>query len=542
MERIRSDNDRSPHPPENPAVPLIQADPSLLAPNGRESDVEDTTWPSPPPSTTDVQYDDKPPPRSQPLFRGFEKPNFSRIVILTVLCLAAYPAFYLLTLVARARSLFIVRLLVSTWCSVVGFVLGYVLLKIGAQHLEAASKFNGLASKPSKALSQTAWATVIHMSREGSGMKLRDLKRGSGNPTSFMPAFHILRSRFRNKDTARRSRKSYESVPKSSSALHLLTLLQQATMVPVLRILRHPRYSGSHVTFHIRSHHGDRNFRPRACHRLAASLCFLSIEQNQRKAYHEVLIAGDLSEADISQAGAIGYLLLSDKTASDTVEFPYESETVYFAEPSPSQFVSGGSGSGTFDPPPKMGLKDTQNNTPVFTGRSVPRSNAGAVLRYASPVCWRINSMSYIRLIRYSQWGIRIHCERLPNPEVNLCGNLTRLHLNRLADLFITRVFTSRQSPTFGLALVPRNFLQGLFGVYGVDLPTELMNLELSDQDANDPTLSTALSNIDPSTISYFGEFLLAPCILRTYHTHYSEIIEYRQRLLPRLQHTIYDW
>jgi len=151
MEHIRKDNDRSPHPTEDPAVPLIQADSSISAANGRESDTVDQTWPSPPPSTTDVQYDDKPPPQSsQPLIRGFERPSFSRIAILTVLCLTAYPAFHLLTLVAKDKSLFIVRLLVSTWCSVVGFVLGYILLKIGAQHLEAASKSNGWASKPSK--------------------------------------------------------------------------------------------------------------------------------------------------------------------------------------------------------------------------------------------------------------------------------------------------------------------------------------------------------------------------------------------------------
>jgi len=143
-DRIRMrDNDRSPHPSEDPTVPLIQADPSQSTPNGRESGVEDPAWPSPPSSTTGVQYDDKPPPRSQLRFRGFERPSFSRIVILTVLCLTAYPAFYLLTLVAKDRSLFIVRLLVSTWCSVVGFALGYVLLKIGVQHLEAASKSNG---------------------------------------------------------------------------------------------------------------------------------------------------------------------------------------------------------------------------------------------------------------------------------------------------------------------------------------------------------------------------------------------------------------
>jgi len=149
------DNDRSPHPTENPAVPLIQPDPSLSTPSWREFIVEDPAWPSLPPSTTDVQYDDKPPPRSRPFFRGFERPSFSRIAILAVLCSIAYPAFYLLTLVAKDRSLFLVRLLVSAWCSVVGFALGYILLKIGVQHLEAASKFNSWAVSPAKIISNS---------------------------------------------------------------------------------------------------------------------------------------------------------------------------------------------------------------------------------------------------------------------------------------------------------------------------------------------------------------------------------------------------
>jgi len=75
-----------------------------------------------------------------------------------------------------------------------------------------------------------------------------------------------------------------------------------------------------------------------------------------------------------------------------------------------------------------------------------------------------------------------------------------------------------------------------------MDLPTELMKLELSDQEAENPTLSSVLSNVDLSTISYFGEFLSAPCTVRTYPTHDSEIIEHCQWLLPRLQHTLYDW
>jgi len=156
------DDDPRPHPTEGSAVPLIQADPLLLTPNRREFDAERPVPPSPSPSTPNVQHPEKSrlsslqslrskltssisgPPQSKPLFRGFERPSFSRIVILTVLCLITYPAFILLTLAAKNKSLFTVRVIVSIWCSGIGFVLGYILLKIGAQHLEAASKFSSV--------------------------------------------------------------------------------------------------------------------------------------------------------------------------------------------------------------------------------------------------------------------------------------------------------------------------------------------------------------------------------------------------------------
>jgi len=144
MERIHTrdaSSRASPPPNENPAVPLIQEDPSPLTQNGNEVDAEY-------PSTTDTQYADKFPPRSKLLFRGFERPSFSRIAIFTALCLLTYPAFYILTLVAKDRSLFVVRLIVSTWCSGVGFALGYILLKIAAHHLEAAGEFKPVGTKP----------------------------------------------------------------------------------------------------------------------------------------------------------------------------------------------------------------------------------------------------------------------------------------------------------------------------------------------------------------------------------------------------------
>ena len=382
MDHIHTTDNSSPHPTENPTASLIQGDPSLLTPNRREPDAEHLPWYSLPPSTTNCQYPDKPPPRSNPLFRGFERPNFSRIAILTGLCLVTYPLFYLLTFVAKDKSLFIVRAVVSVWCWVVGFALGYILLsKIGARHLEAASEFASVGcSRLSKSLFRIAWATVVHTSHKGDGMKLRDLARSSSNPQSFIPALHLFRSRFKNRNTTGRSRKSYESVLGLSSVPRLLTLPQQATMVPVLRILPRYRHPWSPISFPIRTCHRDQNLLRRTCHR-PASLYILILEQNRRKVYREVLIAGDLSEEDVSRAN---YVTLNYRgSAPETAELVYGKETVYFVQPNLAQFVPGGSGAGTFNPPTSIILRVPPNNTLAVTGRDALLNNTGVVLRYA---------------------------------------------------------------------------------------------------------------------------------------------------------------
>ena len=158
-DRMKDDNS-SPDPTKKPDAPPIQADPLFLTPNGREFGPDHSVQSSSP-STASFQCSDKPrpsslqpphvkltdprdvhePPRSRPLFRGFERPSFSRIAILTVLCLITYPAFYVLKFAAKDKSLFTVRLIVSIWCSGIGFALGYIILKIGAKHIEAASEF-----------------------------------------------------------------------------------------------------------------------------------------------------------------------------------------------------------------------------------------------------------------------------------------------------------------------------------------------------------------------------------------------------------------
>ena len=222
-------------------------------------------------------------------------------------------------------------------------------------------------------------------------MKLCDLARSSGDPKSFVPAFHLLWSRFRNQKVPSCSPKSYEFVPRSSSTLHFLTLLQQATMVPLLGVLRLPRHPGPPLTFPTRTHNRNQNFRPRTCHVLSSFPHSLIGKQNQREVYHEVLIAGDLSKEDIYRAVDEGWFFRPGRTTSDTTELVYDNDTIYFAQPSLSQFVPDGFGAGAFNlsPSASISLKDTPN---ASAGRNPPKSNTGVVLRYAPPIRWRYSS------------------------------------------------------------------------------------------------------------------------------------------------------
>jgi len=79
---------------------------------------------------------------------------------------------------------------------------------------------------------------------------------------------------------------------------------------------------------------------------------------------------------------------------SDTAEFIHNHDTVYFAQPSLSQFVPGGSGAGTFDQPVPIGPQETLKITLALKGRKAPVTNTGAVLRYAPHNPQRCSLMS----------------------------------------------------------------------------------------------------------------------------------------------------
>jgi len=168
-------------------------------------------------------------------------------------------------------------------------------------------------------------------------------------------------------------------------------------VVPVLGILLSHRNSGSPGAFPIWTHSGHRSFYKRTCCRPASFWYFLIFEQIQRKVYHEVLIAGDLSSEDIFMAG---YLPTGWSTSpygrsmSDTAEFIYGNDTIYFAQPSLSQFVPGGSGVGTFNESASIGVRDTLNDALPLTGRNAAKSKTSGLLRYALPAHQRCSPTS----------------------------------------------------------------------------------------------------------------------------------------------------
>ncbi|GLB33273.1 hypothetical protein LshimejAT787_0101570 [Lyophyllum shimeji] len=169
---------------------------------------------------------------------------------------------------------------------------------------------------------------------------------------------------------------------------------------------------------------------------------------HQREYYDEVAILGDNSDADIARATelkprfddfALTWTLAPFSTHGGlppVVSFDWNGDTVYFSETILSQLLSNGSGFGTFatetaDPSLKL------HSTTQPTGDAI---EPGAVLRFP-------------------RWGTRIHCAKIPDPEINI----------------ITRSLN-----TFTYVFTPRAVLESLFTSFGMGYPTTLMPFNAS--------------------------------------------------------------
>ncbi|KAF9021430.1 hypothetical protein BDZ89DRAFT_1071387 [Hymenopellis radicata] len=322
-------------------------------------------------------------------------PQWKRIALHVFLVGLAYPILLVFVIIARDKSLFWSRFVVSIGCGVIGFVLGLSLLNLGRPFLEAAT-----------------WATVIHQSRmdEASGVRLRDLAATSQDPTSVYSALRLLWTRWMYPGTTRRNRKRYDSRPWSLAIAFFLLLVITAAALPFIL--------GRIVNIYTNVSH-------------------------QRVDYYEIPVKGDLSESDIASGStlteifenqwAITWTLAPFSTHGSlppAISYPWEGDMVYFSEAISSQFREGGSGFGTFK---------EETTTPSLDAQDTKEVSATVTVNPGS-------------LLRYPRWGIRTHCEKLPDPAVNI--------LPKANGTGWTYMFT------------PRSTLQSLFSSFNMDLPT----------------------------------------------------------------------
>jgi hypothetical protein len=85
------------------------------------------------------------PPEQHPFAEGFEAPIWTHLLIHVGLCLVAYPLLIIFTVIARNKSLFWTRFIVSMGCGLIGLSLGLSLLRLGKRFLESASEWCDVA-------------------------------------------------------------------------------------------------------------------------------------------------------------------------------------------------------------------------------------------------------------------------------------------------------------------------------------------------------------------------------------------------------------
>lgn len=192
------------------------------------SDFDESAHLKPSPSFTDDSFLQTPPsslfprgipkpPRQHPFAQNFEPPEWMKIFVHVLLCVFAYPILLVFVVIAREKTLFWTRFAVSIGCGLMGFLLGWSLLRLARSFMEAASQYifqfcdqqaYGVVTDAYNA----AWATLIHQSRvaDAPGVRLRDLAASASDPNSPFMALRLLWSRWMYTGTARRHRKTYE--------------------------------------------------------------------------------------------------------------------------------------------------------------------------------------------------------------------------------------------------------------------------------------------------------------------------------------------
>ncbi|KAK0436703.1 hypothetical protein EV421DRAFT_1979647 [Armillaria borealis] len=361
--------------------------------------------------------------------KWFEALEWPKIIIHIILCLVAYPILTIFVVIARNKTLFWSRLFVSVGCGAIGFALGLSLLSLARPFLEAAT-----------------WAMIIHQSRinDAPGIRLSDLAAPSRDPTSAWPALQLLWSRFMYLGTTRGERQHYDKRPWSLAILFfLLNVILAASLTFILGRIANISTSVSH----------------------------------QHTEYREVTVKGDLSESDISTTAALtsafnDYTLTwtlspfdAHRSLPTAISYPWNNDTVYFSEASLSQFLPNGSGFGTL----------TENMT------TPTRGTDSASLATDSFSTNAVDSGSFLR---YPRWGIRIHCEKVPDGSKNIIPR----SFNDITYLFTPRETIITLFSSFGLDRLA-------FSLYQEDNVTAILQL-------ND----TLPSTVDVNGTAFAGE------------------------------------
>ncbi|KAJ8085959.1 hypothetical protein PM082_004778 [Marasmius tenuissimus] len=316
--------------------------------------------------------------------RGFEAPEWKKLLLHVVLCAVAYPFLLLVVFVAQDRTIFWCRAIVGIGCGLVGVALGLSLVELAKSFLEAAT-----------------WATLIHQSNvpyDAPGVRLRDLSSTVENGTTLWAALRLGWARYMYSGTARHARKAYDKRPWT---LFIAFFLCTATLASIL-----PFLLGRITDIQTRIVHDEHNYR-------------------------EVTVKGDLSPTDIVRAANLTQAFTSFTLTwtispfsalgnlPPAISLRHQNEDIYFAEVSPGQLSPDGSGFGTFDQDTTAASIDTGG----ASERAFSQAEPGTILRFP-------------------RWGIRIRCKRVSNGNVNIvprsANNLTYVFVPRsdIRDLF----------------------------------------------------------------------------------------------------------
>ncbi|KAF9033113.1 hypothetical protein BJ165DRAFT_758466 [Panaeolus papilionaceus] len=336
--------------------------------------------------------------KRHPFSDRFESPPFYLLMLHFFFCLMTYPVLFIAAMAATRRTLFWARVIVGMGCSIMGFSLSFTLVGLTQALIEAAT-----------------WATLIDQSAVKGGpykgIRLREFCIQADEPKSVAGAIILLWRRWKG----RKVTKPYSD---------------------------HRFWTGYIVLFVFSA-------------LLAAALSFIfgrtvdiaTISQRQYDVFEEVAVSADLSQTDLEKAAILAPVFIKHRLFTWTIEsfsvhgnlppplsFRYHNDTVYFAEITQSQLQPGGTGFGTFDWDEKkakvsqVDAIEPQNRTTDADDPIEP----GAVLVFP-------------------RWGLRTHCERIPN----------------LGDNLI--VFANNSGITY--LFTPRDTVRTLFGSFGLPVP-----------------------------------------------------------------------